>query len=262
MGAPARAMVECMPKDPSIPSSIPNLAAFVASTIGRDGDIHRGDGVVCVRSPVPVANGFVNAAFVLDTDHPRSKAIAAAVAFFTRSGSPFVLWVPEEDDDLVAAAQHAGGVVEPHPAPDMWIAQPIMATSSFHVRVPSGPDEFARCARLCEEAYLIDGMAWLMEHHDMAEAPGATWAVAWDGDEPVGAGCGFLDGPTGGIYYVSTPSRSARRGVAGTVTGWLTNLMLELGARSVVLQASAAGSPVYERLGFHTRGRLQRYRFE
>ena len=245
-----------------IPSSIPNLAAFVSSTVGRSGAIHRGDGVVCVRSPVPVANGFVNAAFILDSDVSRSASIAEAVAFFGETGSPFVVWVPEEDDELTAAAEQAGGVLENDSAPDMWISEPITAENSFETRVVSGLDEFALCARLCEAAYEIDGMAWLMEHHNMLEAPGVTWVVAWDGDEPVGAGCAFLEGVVGGIYYVSTPPTSARRGVAGSVTSWLTNLMLGQGAHSVVLQASAAGYPVYRRLGFDTRGQLTRYRFE
>ena len=241
-----------------IPSSIPNLSAFVSSTVGRGGEVHYGESVKCVRSPVPVANGFVNAAFVLDSVVPRLASIAEAVAFFGETGSPFVIWVPEEDDELGAAVEQSGGVVEP----DMWISEPITAESSFEMRVASGPEEFALCARLCETAYEIDGMAWLMEHHNMLEAPDVTWVVAWDGDEPVGAGCAFLEGVVGGIYYVSTPPTSARRGVAGSVTSWLTNLMLGQGAHSVVLQASAAGYPVYQRLGFDTRGQLTRYRFE
>jgi hypothetical protein len=245
-----------------IPSSVPNLAAFVSSTVGRSGAIYRGDGVVCVRSPVPVANGFVNAAFVIDSDVARSMSIAEAVVFFGETGSPFVVWVPEEDEELTAAAEQAGGVLENDSAPDMWISELLTAESSFEMRVVSGPDEFALCARLCEAAYEIDGMAWLMEHHNMLESTGVTWVVAWDGDEPVGAGCSFLEGVVGGIYYVSTPPTSARRGVAGSVTSWLTNLMLGQGAHSVVLQASAAGYPVYRRLGFDTRGQLTRYRFE
>lgn len=245
-----------------IPSSIPNLSAFVSSTVGRVGEIHYGESVKCVRSPVPVANGFVNAAFVLDSVVPRLASIAEAVAFFGETGFPFVVWVPEEDDELGAAAEQSGGVLDHDPSPDMWISEPITAQSSFEMRVASGLEEFAICARLCEAAYEIDGMAWLMEHHNMLEAPGVTWVVAWDGDEPVGAGCAFLEGVVGGIYYVSTPPTSARRGVAGSVTSWLTNLILGQGAHSVVLQASAAGYPVYRRLGFETRGQLTRYRFE
>jgi len=248
--------------DSVIPGSIPNLAGFVASTIGRVGVVHRSEAVICVRSPIPVANGAVNGAFVLESDVPPSESIAEAVAFFGEVGSPFVAWVPEEDDALASAAQQAGGVLEPELSPDMWIDRPIAVTSSFEMRVASDANGFAAVARVCEAAYGLDGMAWLMEHHEMLDAPGVTWAAAWDGDEPVGAGCAFFDGDRGGIYYIATPSGSARRGVAGTVTSWLTNLLLDQGARSVVLQATAAGYPVYQRLGFETRGRLKHYRFE
>jgi len=250
-----------MSDDAPVPSSIPNLAGFVSSTIGRVGALHRGPGVVCVRSPIPVANGFVNAAFVLDGDVPSSASLDDAVEFFGDAGSPFVAWVPDEADELVAAVERAGGVVDHDSAPDMWIDRPVTAATPFAVRPVSDRDEFAVCARLCEEAYGIDGMAWLMEHHEMFEAPGVAWVLARDGDEPVGAGCAFLASGLGGIYYVSTPSRHGRRGVARAVTGHLTNLLLDQGARSVVLQSSAAGLPVYQRLGFATRGYVTPYRF-
>ena len=255
-------MIQGMSVDGVIPSSIPNLAGFVASTVGRVGVVHRSDSVICVRSPIPVANGAVNAAFVLNNDAPYSESMAEAVAFFGEAGSPFVAWVPEEDDEFSFAAQQAGGVLEQDSSPDMWIDRPITVTSSFEMRVASDAIGFAVVARVCEQAYGLDGMAWLMEHHDMLDAPGVTWVAAWDGEEPVGAGCAFLDGAIGGIYYIATPPGSARRGVAGTMTSWLTDLLLDQGARSVVLQASAAGFPVYERLGFDTRGQLRKYRFE
>lgn len=241
------------------PSSIANLAAFVASTIGPVGAVHHGRGVVCVASPVSFANGFVNAAFVPDPEVDRRGAVDEAVGFFATRRSPFVMWSPDDDGDLRDEITRAGGALDGPPTPDMFIDHRIATPPAFEVRAVASAHDFEACARVCEEGYEIDGMAWLMAHHRMGSAAGVTWAVAYDGEHPLGAGCGFMHGADGGVYYVATPPRNARRGVAGAVTTWLVNHLLDQGAASVALQASAAGFPVYERLGFEVRGHLVRY---
>lgn len=250
-----------MSTDRSQPSSIPNLAGFVASTVGRSGEVHRAEGAMFVRSSIAVANGFVNATFVLDDDADPRRVLDEAFRFFGDHSTPFVLWAPQEDRRLIAEAELQGGVVDLTASPDMWIDRPVPVPDRLEVRRVESPEAFERCAALCEEGYDLAGMAWLMGHLEMLDAPGVTWAVAHDGDEALGAGCGFLDAGTGGIYYVATPARNARRGVAGAVTAWLVDDLLARGAASVGLQASAAGFPVYERLGFATRGQLERFTF-
>ena len=243
-------------------SSIGNLAEFVASTIGPVGDVDRCNGAVLVASPVPVANGFVNAAFVVDPDTDRHSFTEEALAYFGDRETPFIVWVPEEDQSLRNEVIRFGGIVDHDLLPDMWIDVPISHESDLIVRVVEDADDFDRCARLCEQGYGIDGMRWLMQHHRMIDAHGVRWVVEFDGETPVGTGCGFLGREVGGIYYVATPPEFARRGVASAVTTSLVNDLLVEGAESVMLQASMQGFPVYERLGFTTRGRLERYRFD
>lgn len=243
-------------------SSIGNLSEFVASTIGLVGDVVRWNGAVLVASPVPVANGFVNSAFVVDSYADRRSLIEEALVHFGDRETPFIVWVPEEDRSLRDEVVRFGGIVDHEPSPDMWVDVPIAHESDLDVRVVEDADDFDLCARLCEQGYGIDGMAWLMKHHRMIDARGVRWVIAFDGGTPVGTGCGFLDRGVGGIYYVATPPEFARRGVASAVTTSLVNDLLVEGAEYVVLQASMQGFPVYERLGFSTRGRLERYRFD
>ena len=49
------------------------------------------------------------------------------------------------------------------------------------------------------------GWAWLMTHQQSYSAPDSFWHIAFDGDVPVSAACGFRTGDTGGIYSVATP---------------------------------------------------------
>lgn len=242
--------------------SIPNIVGFVAATIGHSGKILKNNDVVCVRSPIPVPNSYINAGFVLHQNESPSVSIAQMKEFFGETKSPFVLWVPAENKELAKASELAGGILDQVATPDMQISAPIEFASRFEMQVVTDAEEFAVCALVCEEGYGFAGMAWLMEQHKMFEAPNVSWVVAWEQGEPVGAGCAFQDGETAGIYYIATPARSSRRGVATSVTSWLTNQMMKQGATTVALQSSSAGLPVYQRLGFRTMGLLTRYSFE
>ena len=71
-----------------------------------------------------------------------------------------------------------------------------------------------------------------------------------EGEQPLGVACGFGTGDVGGVYYVATPEEHRGQGAAALATTYVTNTLFDSGATSVVLQASAMGFPVYERLGF------------
>jgi len=63
----------------------------------------------------------------------------------------------------------------------------------------------------------------------------------------------------GGVYWVGTVPAARRRGAADAVTRHVTRAAFEQGARMVTLQASAAGEPVYRRMGYREVGRYARF---
>ena len=71
----------------------------------------------------------------------------------------------------------------------------------------------------------------------------------------VGTGCcvAYPDGKFGWIGLVATLPRFQRQGIGTDVTELLSDVLLEHGCASV-LDASLAGGPVYERMGFVDRG--------
>ena len=238
-----------------------NLAEFVSVTAGRPGRVDRVDGGLLVSSPVPVANGYFNAAFPRGTVR-HAEFLDRAASFFSESGSPFVLWAPEDDTDLLAAAASRSASGTPDCSPQMVTDVPLPTRSDVAVREVVSDADRVLLSGLCEEGYGISGLAWILDHHDAFSAPGTTWAIAYDDDAPLGVGCSFSHGSTGGVYYIATPPRSARRGAASAVTTWLTNELVANGIEQVTLQASDAGLPVYERLGFEHQVRLHRFTFE
>src|SRR4051794_27243830 len=71
----------------------------------------------------------------------------------------------------------------------------------------------------------------------------------------VGTGCciAYEEGGFGWIGLVATAPRHQRRGIATIVTERLSAILADHGCASV-LDASAAGAPVYERMGFIDHG--------
>ena len=135
------------------------------------------------------------------------------------------------------------------------------ARSTLTIREVGSAADSTLFAELCEAGYQTPGLAWILDHHDAFGAPGTTWAIAFDGEKPLGVGCGFVSGETGGVFYVATPPATARRGAAA-ITTWLTAELFARDAKLVTLQASDQGLPVYERLGFTEQVRLRRFTFE
>ena len=62
-----------------------------------------------------------------------------------------------------------------------------------------------------------------------------------------------------GIYFVATPARHARQGLAGRLLAAALAEGRERGLRTSSLQSSAQGQPVYARLGYRPHYRLQLY---
>jgi GNAT superfamily N-acetyltransferase len=244
------------------PMGVANLAAFVAVTVGRPGRVEQVPGGTVVASAVPVANGYLNAAFRTDGTVPAVDFLDAARNVFADAGMPYVVWAESTDDELRSAAGAAGGVADATDTPAMVVTEHVSRPHQLDVRAVDGAADRATFVRLCEDGYGMAGLAWMLESQGCLDAPGTTWAIASAGGVDLSVACGFDDGATGGIYYVATPPAHRGQGAASAVTAWLTDRLLDGGASQVTLQASEAGYPVYQRLGFTTPGGFRRHTFD
>jgi GNAT superfamily N-acetyltransferase len=88
----------------------------------------------------------------------------------------------------------------------------------------------------------------------VAVQPDGLAVVEHDG-EVVGTGCcvTYLEGGFGWIGLVATAPGFERRGIATAITEYLSGVLSGYGCASV-LDASASGGPLYERMGFVDRG--------
>jgi GNAT superfamily N-acetyltransferase len=83
--------------------------------------------------------------------------------------------------------------------------------------------------------------------------------VAYLGSEPVATGSLVPAAGVGGIYNIATRADRRGRGIGRAITWSLMRESAELGYRAAILWSTAAGLPVYRRLGFEERIRVPTY---
>ena len=238
-----------------------NLAEFIAATAGRKGIVARLTGGLAVAGPVGVANAFVDAAVQTDPASSGVEFLDEVTAFYAEQARGFVVWAAASSPALIQEAARRGGVPDQEVAPAMSVHEPIALATDLRVSRVTSDEEGAVFGDLAERGYALPGMGWLLQQHDSYQAPNVTWVLVADEHQPLGVACGFLSGESGGLYYVATPAEHRGRGVAGAATAWLTNMLLDQGAQTVVLQASAAGLPIYQRLGYQIYEEYRRFTF-
>lgn len=83
--------------------------------------------------------------------------------------------------------------------------------------------------------------------------------IAFAGREPVATGSLVPAAGVGGIYNIATRASRRGRGIGGAMTWALMREAAALGYSSAILWSTAAGFPVYRRLGFEERIRVPTY---
>lgn len=81
-------------------------------------------------------------------------------------------------------------------------------------------------------------------------APHLYGVVAYRDQKPVSCALALISYGIGGIYYVGTVETARGMGLAEHCTRAVGNAAFHKGARSVILQASIYGEPIYKRMGY------------
>jgi ribosomal protein S18 acetylase RimI-like enzyme len=201
--------------------------------------------------PFPMLNQVYDVSFAADEEKRRAHEV---LDHLVDRGLPFMWQVTPTSrfDGLEEILGERG--LEGQAMPGMYAE-----LAPLHSETPAGMTLETVTPTTLETA--IEMMAGAFEFPDFAfepmlaafralDGPEVTHLIARIDEEPVGAGTGFLDGTTLGIYNIATLEQARGRGVGTAITTALMDIGASRGCERAILHSSELGLPVYRKLGF------------
>jgi GNAT superfamily N-acetyltransferase len=214
----------------------------------------RREGLLAAVVPASPQRSLFNSVYYDDPAALAAEAEALEEAYRSHGVRAWTVWVPEEDREsarLLAARGHAMD------AAPRAMAMELESFDLDPVRpdgIVSGPIDAATCARLNDAAYGFGDEGFSA---GLSGETAIRWHGAFAGGEAVSCVGAIEVGEDCCITGVATPSAWRGKGIAS----WLLCQTLagarESGLTSASLQASRAGAPIYERLGFADHGSIE-----
>ena len=214
----------------------------------------RRDGLLAAVTPATPRRSLFNSVFYDDPAAPAREYEALAAAYDDAGVRAWTVWVPDEDREgarFLAARGHAMDAAPRAMAMDLGgLAEPPAAPAG----IEPGSCDAATAAELNDRAYGYD------EDGFRAGLAGETtirWHGAYAGDEPVCCVGTIAVGDDCCVTGVATPPEHRGRGIASWLMLRALAAAREDGALTASLQATKAGAPIYERLGFADFGFIE-----
>jgi GNAT superfamily N-acetyltransferase len=214
----------------------------------------RREGLVASLTPASPQRSLFNSVFLDDPEVLSREYEALAEIYDDASVQAWTVWVADEDRASAEFLAGRGHVLDAAPrAMAMELSQPPEVPDAPD-GVEPGPCDAPTAATLNDRAYGYD------EHGFRAALAGETsirWHGAYAGGEPISCVGTIEIGDDCCVTGVATPSEHRGRGIAS----WLLLRALAAaraeGALTASLQATKAGAPIYERLGFRDFGFIE-----
>lgn len=207
----------------------------------------RRDGLLASLTPASPQRSLFNSVFYEDPAALAAEVDSLGELYDSHGIAAWTVWVPDEDRETARLLAERGHALDAAPRAMAMELTDVAAAPPPPAGIEPGPCEAAVAADLNDRAYGYgpDGF-----RAGLAGETTIRWRGAYADGEPVGCIGTIAVGDDCCITGVATPPEHQGRGVAG----WLLRRALvearDEGMRTASLQATKAGAPLYERLGF------------
>ena len=163
----------------------------------------------------------------------------------------WTVWVPDEDRETARLLGGRGHSLDAAPRAMAMELADLGAHPPAPAGVEMGPVTPATCAELNDRAYGYgeDGF-----RAGLAGETAIRWHGAFEGEAPVGCVGAIAVGDDCCVTGVATPPEHRGRGIASWLMARVLAEARDEGMATASLQASKAGAPLYERIGFRDLG--------
>lgn len=219
-----------------------------------DSVLIRRPGLLAAVVPSSPQRSFFNSVFYSDPAALSAEIEALAGAYVSHGVDAWTVWVPDEDRDSAQMLAARGHVLDASPRAMAMELADLGPEPPGPEGVEEGLIDAAACAALNDRAYGFgpEGFA-----ASIAGETSIQWRGAFADGEPLGCVGTIAIGDDCLITGVATPPEHRGRGIASwLVRGALADAR-ERGTVTASLQASRAGTSIYERLGFRDFGFLE-----
>jgi GNAT superfamily N-acetyltransferase len=219
-----------------------------------DSKLIRLEGLIASVVPASPQRSLFNSVYYEDPAALAGQIDALAETYDSHGVRAWTVWVPDEDRDSARLLAARGHALDAEPRAMAIELEHFDVDPPSPTGVASGPLDASTCARLNDLAYGYgeDGF-----RAGLAGETAIRWHGAFDNGEPVGCLGTIEVGEDCCVTGVATPPEQRGRGIASWL---LSRALIEArgrGLTSASLQATRAGAPLYERLGFRDLGYIE-----
>jgi GNAT superfamily N-acetyltransferase len=212
-----------------------------------DSSLIRREGLLAAVVPATPQRSLFNSVFYDDPAAPAREYEMLADAYDAAGVRAWTVWVPDHDRATAGLLADRGHLLDGDPRAMALDLSALSGEPQQPAGVEPGPIEPRVAAELNDRAYGLgdDGF-----RAGLCGETAIRWHGAYEGTEPVGCVGTIEVGDDCCVTGVATPPEFQRRGIAGWLLWRALAEARERGLATASLQASKAGAPAYERLGF------------
>lgn len=217
-----------------------------------DSKLIRHEGLIAAVAPAAPQRSLFNSVFYEDAGSLAGKLDELAETYEAHGVGAWTVWVPDEDRETARLLEARGHLLDAAPRAMAMELDELVPEPPAPAGVEPGSIAPTLAAALNDRAYGLgdDGF-----RAGLCGETAIRWLGAYAGGEPVCCvGTIEVGGDDACVTGVATPPEYRGRGIASWLMVRALGAAREQGALSASLQATKAGAPIYERLGFRDFG--------